>query len=383
MGKYALSLLLVCLLSLHSGAQQLSALDVLVKSADACSKVKSASATADLIFKFFDSNDTIRMNGRVNLLKSESNASGAFGRLIKSDGTGMVVDKHQRLFINPNWVEIDTINFANGFEGNVQSNMLNIALFKNKPFSAAFSKGAKVSLVDSSSAFYKINITLPKEKDFDFNSTQVIISKENWLPVATENVIHYAPDKTYQYRKIVLHHVSLNDDSANIYLNEYKNKSFDSIRYTKPFTMPEPLPKGTKAPSFTFKSLSGDSISLESYKGKKVLIDCWYISCLPCQKSIPMLQELQRKYGDKLVVIGLNPFDGLDKMKAFNQKRKLNYTIGSVSSTLLRNQYSIMVFPSLYLIDENGFIISGHFGFPEETKGQKTFLEELSKQIEQ
>ena len=41
-------------------------------------------------------------------------------------------------------------------------------------------------------------------------------------------------------------------------------------------------------------------------KGKFVLIDFWATWCPPCRKAIPELNGLQKKFGDKLVVIGLS-----------------------------------------------------------------------------
>src|SRR5213593_2459861 len=41
-------------------------------------------------------------------------------------------------------------------------------------------------------------------------------------------------------------------------------------------------------------------------KGKFVLIDFWATWCGPCRKSIPELNALHKKFGDKLVVIGVS-----------------------------------------------------------------------------
>src|ERR1043166_3397044 len=41
-------------------------------------------------------------------------------------------------------------------------------------------------------------------------------------------------------------------------------------------------------------------------KGKFVLIDFWATWCGPCRKAIPELNAIHKKFGDKLVVIGIS-----------------------------------------------------------------------------
>ncbi len=53
-----------------------------------------------------------------------------------------------------------------------------------------------------------------------------------------------------------------------------------------------------KAPDFTLDTLSGKSISLSDYKGKKVLLNFWATWCKPCRMEMPDMQELQKEYPD-------------------------------------------------------------------------------------
>src|SRR3569833_1025748 len=64
---------------------------------------------------------------------------------------------------------------------------------------------------------------------------------------------------------------------------------------------------GKPAPNFTLEDLSGNKISLSSYKGKPLLINFWATWCGPCKIETPWLVELQNEYGPKgFQIIGIS-----------------------------------------------------------------------------
>ena len=66
-----------------------------------------------------------------------------------------------------------------------------------------------------------------------------------------------------------------------------------------------PIP-GHLAPAFTLQTTSNESISLEEYRGKPVVLNFWATWCPPCRAEIPHFQEASEKYGDRAVVIGID-----------------------------------------------------------------------------
>ncbi|MDE6741492.1 MAG: TlpA family protein disulfide reductase, partial [Muribaculaceae bacterium] len=61
-----------------------------------------------------------------------------------------------------------------------------------------------------------------------------------------------------------------------------------------------------EAPGFTLPDLAGKKVSLSDFRGKWVVLDFWGSWCGWCIKGFPALKEAYRKYGDKLVVIGID-----------------------------------------------------------------------------
>ena len=65
------------------------------------------------------------------------------------------------------------------------------------------------------------------------------------------------------------------------------------------------------APSFSMKDFKGNDISLESLKGKTVILDFWATWCGPCKASFPAMQEVVTKYKDdeNVVLLFVDTFE--------------------------------------------------------------------------
>lgn len=60
---------------------------------------------------------------------------------------------------------------------------------------------------------------------------------------------------------------------------------------------------GKAAPSLTLKGLNGSQVSLDSFRGKPLLIDFWATWCEPCVSSMPKLASLYQQTRDKGLVL--------------------------------------------------------------------------------
>ena len=101
--------------------------------------------------------------------------------------------------------------------------------------------------------------------------------------------------------------------------------------------------------------------------GKFVLVDFWTTWCAPCRQSIPHLNELQAKFKDRLVVIGLSD-EVVDAMKKMSTPR-VNYYVGTDPQARTRNMVEVRGIPHALLIDPKGIV---------RFEGQPTYLDEKS-----
>lgn len=89
-------------------------------------------------------------------------------------------------------------------------------------------------------------------------------------------------------------------------------------------------------------------------KGKFVLIDFWATWCGPCRAAIPELNTFQKKFADKLVVIGISD-ESEDKVKALAEP-KVEYASAIDPQARMKKTVEVKGIPHCILIDPDGIV---------------------------
>jgi len=117
---------------------------------------------------------------------------------------------------------------------------------------------------------------------------------------------------------------------------------------------------GEKAPGFTLTSIAGETVSLDSFKGKVVVLGLFHI-CEPCLMQGTNLQKVfEATQGKPVAVVGVNSAgnskdDVLEFLSAFPVKVTYPYLIDpkKVTDKLYGGGKFI---PNVYIIDQEGII---------------------------
>lgn len=116
---------------------------------------------------------------------------------------------------------------------------------------------------------------------------------------------------------------------------------------------------GQVAPRYTGKTLEGEYVALEDYRGRVVLLNVWATWCTPCREELPELQALHRKHGNEgFTVVGVS----VDKPQALGQVRALVKQLGLAYPMVFDpggeavNTFEVSGYPTSFLLDRTGTI---------------------------
>jgi thiol-disulfide isomerase/thioredoxin len=114
---------------------------------------------------------------------------------------------------------------------------------------------------------------------------------------------------------------------------------------------------GSPAPAYSAVRLGGDSISLDSLRGRVVLLNIWATWCHPCREEIPVLEALHERHVARgLEVIGVSVDAGGEQaaVRAFANDMGMRYPIWHDPEERVSTTFLAVGVPATYLIDRGG-----------------------------
>ncbi|MDR2185584.1 MAG: TlpA family protein disulfide reductase [Treponema sp.] len=118
------------------------------------------------------------------------------------------------------------------------------------------------------------------------------------------------------------------------------------------------LRRPSAAPDFSLPLTGEAKISLADLKGKAVFLNFWATWCGPCRAEMPSMEALYRRYRDRgLEILAVNVREDRETAAAFMDQFRLSFPAALDSGGVSR-RYGITAFPTTYIIDREGLIIS-------------------------
>jgi peroxiredoxin len=123
------------------------------------------------------------------------------------------------------------------------------------------------------------------------------------------------------------------------------------------------------APEFTLAALSGETVSLADYRGKKtVVVSYWASWCGPCKVELPELREFYKRYhkaGANFEILAISIDEEKSDAEKYAAAEKLPFPVLFDPQSKTADAYSVEGIPTMFVIDKDGKIVHAHVGLEQ------------------
>lgn len=125
---------------------------------------------------------------------------------------------------------------------------------------------------------------------------------------------------------------------------------------------------GESAPEFTLRDVTtGEVVSMESARGKPMVVNFWATWCVPCYAEHPHLVAAARQYDDQALFVGVVYEDEEEAVSRFLQQYGRSYPVLRDLDGRAAIAYGVYGVPETFFIDSSGRIVAKHEGPLDQT----------------
>jgi cytochrome c biogenesis protein CcmG, thiol:disulfide interchange protein DsbE len=117
--------------------------------------------------------------------------------------------------------------------------------------------------------------------------------------------------------------------------------------------------KKALAPDFTLSRLDKEgTLRLSSLRGKAVVLNFWASWCFPCKKEAPALEAAAKKWGGRVVVVGVDVNDFASDARGFMRKHGITYAVVHDNENETTPKYGLTGLPETFFVDPQGRVVA-------------------------
>ena len=116
--------------------------------------------------------------------------------------------------------------------------------------------------------------------------------------------------------------------------------------------------KEPATPAFQLPRLGGGTLASTSLRGKAQVVNFWASWCIPCRDEAPLLQDVSRQYGGRLIVVGVDHQDFAGDARGFVRRYGLTYPSVVDKGDKLYTKYGLTGVPETFCADRSGRVVA-------------------------
>ena len=114
---------------------------------------------------------------------------------------------------------------------------------------------------------------------------------------------------------------------------------------------------GTAAPAFDVETIEGKHVTLDSFKGKTLVINAWGTWCPPCREEMPdLIASAPKLMKDGVTFLGVDSTETAPVVRAFAVAKAVPYPLAIDGDRSFAKAYDIQDFPTTFVIDQQGIV---------------------------
>ncbi|MFF6885279.1 NHL domain-containing thioredoxin family protein [Streptomyces sp. NPDC012421] len=159
-----------------------------------------------------------------------------------------------------------------------------------------------------------------------------------------------------------------------------------------PAPTPAPAPRRARvrAPELIGKggwiNTGGKDLKLADFRGRVLILDFWTFCCINCLHVLDELRELEEKHRDTLVIVGVHSPKFVHEAEHQAvvdavERYEVHHPVLDDPELATWKQYAVRAWPTLVVIDPEGYIVAQHAG-EGHANAIRTLVEELEAEHE-
>jgi DNA-binding beta-propeller fold protein YncE len=132
----------------------------------------------------------------------------------------------------------------------------------------------------------------------------------------------------------------------------------DELMPADPYPKKKPVPAEALEGGVEWLN-TAEPITLDSVRGKVVLLDFWTYCCINCMHVLPDLKKLEEKYAKQLVVIGVHSAKFETERESQNIREailryEIKHPVVNDANMIIWRHFGVNAWPTMWLIDPEG-----------------------------